>query len=230
MAKQEIKLDAQPRVAKGSKAAGRLRRTGVIPAAVNMIGGDTTLVKFKAHDFEKMLRSHASEQFIVSIVLDGKNIPALVREVQRDVINENATHVDFCEVSRDEKINLSIPIVLLGEPVGVSKGGGMLEQSIREVEVACLPQDVVEQFEFNTSELDLGGSVSVSDLKISEDFTLYTSEDTVIATVIDPAAAAAKAEAEAEAAEAAAAEAEAEAAEAEEGAEPADGQARKSAE
>ena len=138
----------------------------------------------------------------MTLVLDGEEIPALLREVQHDVLNGAAIHVDFGEVSLDEKIHVSIPVVLLGEPVGVSKGGGMLEQAVREVEVACLPRDVVEHFEIDTSKLDLGESLFVRDLNLSEGYSLYTSEDTAVATVIDPAAAAAKAEAaEGEAAE-----------------------------
>lgn len=196
MAKDDIKIEVQSRVAQGSNAAGRLRRAGTIPAAINRIKGDTTLVKFNAHTFEGLLRRHTSEQFIVTLVLDGLSIPALVREVQHDVINGTAVHVDFCEISLDENVNVSIPIVLLGEPVGVRDFGGMLEQSAREVEVACLPRDVVEQFEIDTSELGVGESLFVHDLKLGEEFTLLTDEETTVASVIDPAAAAARSERE----------------------------------
>ncbi len=198
MAKEEIKLMAEPREADGSKAAGRLRRSGLIPAAINRIGGDTTLVKFDAHTFENILRHHTSEHFIVTIVLDGAEIPVLLKEVQHDVISGKPIHVDFVEIALDEKINVSIPIVLLGEPVGVRTGGGMLEHSLREIEVACLPGDVVEQFDVDTSGLDLGESLFVGDMKLGVEYTVYTSEDTPVATVINPAAAAEAAEARSE--------------------------------
>ncbi len=196
MAKEDIKIEVQSRVAEGSKAAGRLRRAGTIPAAINRIKGDTTLVKFNAHTFEGLLRRHTSEQFIVTLVLDGGDIPTLVREVQHDVLKGTAIHVDFCEISLDEEVNVFIPIVLLGEPIGVSEHGGMLEQSAREIEVACLPKDVVEQFEIDTSELGVGESLFVRDLKIGDEYTLLTDEETTVASVIDPAAAAAKSEKE----------------------------------
>ncbi|MFO7937844.1 MAG: 50S ribosomal protein L25 [Kiritimatiellia bacterium] len=198
MAKKEIKLEVQPRIAQGSNAAGRLRRAGMVPAVVDRLGGDTTLVKFDAHTFDGLLRSHTSENFIVTLALDGEEIPVLLREVQHDVIDGTPIHVDFGEVSLDEKIHVSIPVVLLGEPVGVSTGGGMLEQAIREIEVSCLPGDVVEEFSIDTSVLDLGESLFVRDLKLGDKYTLYTSEDAAVATVIDPAVAAARAEAEAE--------------------------------
>ena len=190
MAKEDNKLNAEAREAQGSNAAGRLRRAGMVPAAINRIGGDTTLVKFDAHAFETMLRQHTSEHFIVTLLLDGVEIPALQQEVQHDVLTGKVIHVDFMEISLDEKINVSIPIVLLGEPVGVRTGGGMLEQSLREVEVACLPADVVEQFEVDTSKLELGESLFVRDLQLSAQYTVHTGAETAVATVINPAAAA----------------------------------------
>ncbi len=184
MANEEIKLKAELRVADGSNAAGRLRRTGMIPAAVNRIGGDTTLVKFDAHTFEGMLRHHTSEHFIVTLDLDGEEIPTLMREVQHNVMTGDTIHVDFGEVSLTEKIHVTIPVVLVGDPVGVRVGGGVLEHLVREVEVACLPKDVVEKFEVDTSELEIGHALYVRDLNLSDAYTVYTSLDQAVATVV----------------------------------------------
>lgn len=187
MANEQIKLKAELRVAEGSNAAGRLRRAGMIPAAVNRSGGDTTLVKFDAHTFEGLLRQHTSEHFIVTLDLDGEVIPALPREVQRNVITGNTIHVDFIEVSLTEKITITIPVELLGDPVGVRVNGGILEHLLREVEVECLPADMVERFTIDTSELEIGDVLYVSDLKLSNAYTVVnTSEDQAVATVVSP--------------------------------------------
>lgn len=186
MANEQIKLKAELRVAEGSNAAGRLRRAGLIPAAVNRSGGDTTLVKFDAHTFEGLLRQHTSEHFIVTLDLDGEMIPTLPREVQRNVMTGNTIHVDFVEVSLTEKITITIPIELTGEPVGVRVGGGILEHLLREVEVACLPGDVVERFTIDTSELEIGQVLYVSDLKLSDAYTVHTDVDQGVATVVNP--------------------------------------------
>ncbi|MFA7172918.1 MAG: 50S ribosomal protein L25 [Kiritimatiellia bacterium] len=187
MANEQIKLKTELRVAEGSNAAGRLRRAGMIPAAVNRSGGDTTLVKFDAHTFEGLLRQHTSEHFIVTLDLDGEMIPTLPREVQRNVITGNTIHVDFIEVSLTEKITITIPVELLGEPVGVRVSGGILEHLLREVEVACLPGDVVERFTVDTSKLEIGEVLYVSDLKLSDAYTVVnTSEDQAVATVVSP--------------------------------------------
>ncbi|MDA3926298.1 MAG: 50S ribosomal protein L25 [Kiritimatiellae bacterium] len=188
MAKEEIKLKAELRVAQGSKAAGRLRRVGMIPAAVNRIGGDTTLVKFDAHTFEGMLRHHTSEHFIVKLDLDGEVISTLMREVQHNVMTGDAIHVDLGEVSLTDKIHVTIPVKLFGEPKGVRVSGGILEHLVREVEVACLPNDVVEKFEIDTSELQIGQALRVRDLNIGDKYTLYTDLDKRVAIVVNPAA------------------------------------------
>jgi len=188
MAKEEIKLKAELRVAQGSNAAGRLRRTGIIPAAVNRIGGDTTLVKFDAHTFEGMLRHHTGEHFIVTLALDGEDIPVLLREVQHNVMTDAVIHVDFGEVSLTEKIHVTIPVELFGEPEGVRVGGGILEHLVREVEVECLPGDVVEKFELDTSALEIGGALAVRDLNISDAYTVHTGLDIQVATVVNPVA------------------------------------------
>ena len=95
MANEQIKLKAEPRTEQGSVAVGRLRRSGSIPAAVNRIGGDTTLVKLNTHAFVIMLRHHESEQMLVTLDLDGQEIPALMREVQYDVMTGHPIHADF---------------------------------------------------------------------------------------------------------------------------------------
>ena len=139
MANEQIRMKAELRAEQGSSAAGRLRRAGSVPAAVNRIEGGTTLVKFDAHAFKAMLRHHASDQMLVMLELDGTDIPALMREVQYDVVTGAPIHVDFGEVSLTKKIRVSIPVHLLGEPEGVKVEGGILQQQIRTVDVDCLP-------------------------------------------------------------------------------------------
>jgi len=189
MANEQIKLKAEPRTEQGSVAVGRLRRSGSIPAAVNRIGGDTTLVKLNTHAFVIMLRHHASEQMLVSLDLDGQEIPALMREVQYDVMTGHPIHADFGEISLSKKIRVSIPLHLAGEPEGVKLGGGILQQMLRSVEVECLPNEIIDAFNVDVSKLKVGQSIFVRDLTLGDAYTLFTGEDDVIATVAAPAGA-----------------------------------------
>jgi len=186
MANEQIKMKAEPRTEQGSVAAGRLRRAGSIPAAVNRIGGDTTLVKLDAHAFTNMLRHHAAEQMLVTLDLDGQEVPALMREVQYDVMTGAPIHVDFGEVSLSETVRVAISLHLKGEPEGVKTGGGILQQMLRSVEVECLPNEIIDAFNVDVSALKTGQSVFVRDLKLGDAYTLITGADAVIATVAAP--------------------------------------------
>jgi len=188
MANEEIRMKAELRTEQGSCAAGRLRRAGTVPAAVNRIEGGTTLVKFDAHAFNALLRHHASEHVLVTLELDGKDIPALMREIQHDVITGAPIHVDFGEVSLTKKIRVTIPVRLLGEPEGVKVGGGILQQSIRAIEVDCLPMDIVEHFDVDVSALKLDQSLFVRELKLDEKYVIITTKDIPVATVVAAAA------------------------------------------
>ena len=188
MANEQIKMKAEPRAEQGSCAVGRLRRAGSLPAAVNRIEGGTTLVKFDAHAFKIMLRHHTSEHVLVMLELDGKEVPALMRELQYDVITGDPIHVDFGEVSLTKKLRVSIPLQVLGEPEGVKLEGGILQQNLRTIDVDCLPTEIVEKFTVDVSALKLGQSLFVRDLKLGDKFTVITHKEVPVATVVSAAA------------------------------------------
>lgn len=204
MSKEQIKIKVETRTEHGSGAAGRLRRAGSVPAAVNRIEGGTTLVKLDAHAFTFMLRQHASKQMLVTLELDGKDIPSLMREVQYDVMTGAPIHVDFGEVSLSKKIRVSIPVRLTGEPEGVKLDGGILEQMIRTIDVECLPTDMVEAFDADVSGLKLNQTLFVRDLKIGDQYILITGKNVALANVAAPEEEEATASSEAATAESAA--------------------------
>jgi len=190
MSNEEIRLNAELRDAseQGSRPAGRLRRAGLIPGAVSRIGGGTSLVKFDAHTFIMALRHHASEHVLVTLLLDDQAVPALIREVQRHVLTGKPIHVDFGEISLTKRIRVSIPIHLMGEPEGVRLGGCVLEQTLRAVEVDCLPTDMVERFEVDVSALKQAQSLFVRDLLLGDKYTVTTQRDLPVASVVSVAA------------------------------------------
>ena len=186
MANEQIRLKAEARTEQGSAAARRLRRAGNIPAAVNRIGGDTTLVKLDAHAFNLMLRHHESEHMLVTLELDGQDVLALLREIQHDVLTGKPTHIDFGEVSMTKKLRVSIPLHITGEPEGVKLGGGILAQMLREIEVDCLPSDIVESFTIDVSALKVDQSLFVHDLQLGEQYSIFTGKELVVASVTKP--------------------------------------------
>ena len=181
---KEIKIKADQRQEQGSGAVRRLRRKGLVPAAMNRIAGGSTLMQLNAHEFENMLRHHSSNQLLVTIDLNGQDLPALLREIQTDVMTGHVIHADFGEISLTRKLRVSIGLRLVGEPEGVKNEGGILEQTSRQVEVECLPADMVEFFSVDVSQLKLGQSLAVRDLNLGDKYTLISHADVSVATIV----------------------------------------------
>jgi large subunit ribosomal protein L25 len=184
---EQIKFKASERAEVGSAAVRRLRRAGMLPGSVmRMNKGGTLLVKMDTHEFMMAVRGRSSKQMLVTLEMDGKDVPALMREKQNDVLSGMPIHVDFSEVSLTEKVRVVVPVVLTGEPVGVKIGGGVLAQVLRNVEVECLPTDIVEKFTVDISKLGLDESLFVRDLQLGDKYTLVTRGEFAVAVVKAP--------------------------------------------
>lgn len=183
----QIRIKAGLRTEQGTGAVRRLRRTGMIPGSImKMKGGGTELIKLPQHGFMMAMRGHASKQLLVTLDMDGKEVPALMREMQNDVLAGTPIHVDFSEVSLSEKVRVTVPVYLVGEAVGVKLGGGVLEQVLRTVDVECLPTDIAEKFEIDVSALGLDQTLFVRDLNLGEKQTVVTRGELAVATVKAP--------------------------------------------
>ena len=183
----QIRIKAEPRTEQGTGAVRRLRKTGMIPGSVmKMKKGGTELIKLPLHDFMMAMRGRASKQLLVTLDMNGTDVPALMREMQNDVLKGTPIHVDFSEVSLTEKVRVTVPLYLVGESVGVKIGGGVLEQTLRAVEVDCLPTDIAEKFEIDVTNLGLDQTLFVRDLNLGEKQTIVTRGEVPVAVVKAP--------------------------------------------
>jgi large subunit ribosomal protein L25 len=184
----QIRIKAELRTEKGTGAVRRLRRSGKIPASVMKIKkGGTELVKIPEHDFMMAMRGRTGKQVLVTLDLDGKDVPALLREMQNDVLKGTPIHVDFSEVSLSEKVRITVPVYLVGESVGVKIGGGILQQVLRTIDIDCLPTDIPEKFDLDISQLGLDQTMFVRDLNLGEKYTIVTRGELAVAVVKAPA-------------------------------------------
>ena len=183
----QIKIKAEARTEQGTGAVRRLRRSGMIPGSVmKMKKGGTELIKLPAHDFMMAMRGRASKQLLVTLDMNGTEVPALMREMQNDVLKGTPIHVDFSEVSLTEKVRVTVPVSLVGESVGVKLGGGVLEQVLRTIDIDCLPTDIPEKFDVDVSALDLDQTMFVRDLKLDAKYTVVTRGEFALAVVKAP--------------------------------------------
>ena len=183
----QIRIKAEARAEQGTGAVRRLRRTGMIPGSVmKMKKGGTELVKLPEHDFMMAMRGRTGKQVLVTLDMDGREIPALLREMQNDVLKGTPIHVDFSEGSRSEKVRVTVPLSLVGEAKGVKIGGGVLEQVLRTIDIDVLPTDIPEKFDIDVSALDLDQTLFVRDLKLGDQYTVVTRGELALAVVKAP--------------------------------------------
>jgi large subunit ribosomal protein L25 len=172
----EIVLAAQPRDAKGSKAAARLRKKGRIPGVVYGHKEATVAVSVGAEELDRAIRvQHAR---VLELDLAGKKETVLIRELQWDYLGRDMVHIDFARVSKDEKVKVLVPIELRNTPKNT--GGGVLEQPLHQVHVECLAVAIPEAIRVDITNLLLGEPIHVSDLKLPEGVTVLEGKEMVV--------------------------------------------------
>lgn len=140
------------------------------------------------HDFKMALKGHASEHLIMDLDVEGEQgHKVLLKDVQHHPVSGRVLHADFHEVSMTKKLRVEIPITLVGDPVGVTQMGGILEHILRSVEVECLPADILEHVDIDVGNLSIGDSVTVGDIKLDmAKYTIISDESLAVATVAAP--------------------------------------------
>ncbi len=182
----DSKLVAKIRDVSGSGAARRMRRAGTVPAVLNNHKCESQLLELNTHAFDQMLRHHAGENLILDLVVEDREPKkVLLTEVQRDNLTGAILHADLMEISMTEKIQISVPIELVGEAHGVHEGG-MLDHLLRTIDVECLPGDVVDCIEVDVTRLGMSETYLAGDVSLPEGMTLVTAPDVAVAAVLTP--------------------------------------------
>ncbi|MDX1582867.1 MAG: 50S ribosomal protein L25 [Thermoanaerobaculia bacterium] len=184
----ELTLEVQRREETGKSAVKRLRREGIVPAVVYGGDRDTVTIKVNGRMITDLLT--ASEHGIRSVFLlklsdTDKSRHAMIRDYQVDPMTRELKHVDFIRVNMDETVNIEIPIQTVGMAKG-QKTGGVVDFVMREMEVECLPGLIPDEIEIDISELDVGDSLRIADLKLPEGVKSLEDEERVVVTVTLP--------------------------------------------
>jgi large subunit ribosomal protein L25 len=139
---------------------------------------------------EQLIRTGAGENVIIDLAIEtGESTlshRAMLKEIQMDPVKRTVLHVDLYEISMDKKIEVEVPITLTGTAKGVSDEGGILQQVSRTLEISCLPDNIPDAFELDVTDLNIGDSLHVSDLKIPSDIEVLVEDELTIATVVPP--------------------------------------------
>ncbi len=183
---ERVTLTAEKRLEHGKGAARALRRAGMVPATLYREGRAQS-IKLNKKDLARLINTVAGEQVMVDLnFTDGDKKLALLKDYQVDPLKKELLHTDFFEVSLTEKVRITVHVSTVGEPIGVKRDAGILQHTLREIEIECLPDKIPGKIEVEISKLEVGQSIHVSDLKIAEGIKIITDPGDVIVTVIAP--------------------------------------------
>ena len=175
-------LKVEIREESGKGHSKKLRRQGKIPGVFYSKGSES--IPFVC-DLKELKDIKHYETSVLTVMLDGKKVNGLVREIQYDPVTDRIIHIDIMGIELTKEVHVGVPIVIKGTPEGVRAFGGILENITREIEVECLPADIPEHIEIDVSELNIGQSIHVGDLKI-EKAKIITKPEFAVVTVVPP--------------------------------------------
>ena len=162
----EITLAAEVGRPLGSSATRRLRREGRIPGVVYGHGTDPVPVSVEARELRVALSGESGTNSLLSLRAGEQTFLTLARELQRHPVKGTVIHVDFQIVRRDEVIAAQVQVSLVGEALEVHHGDGLVDQQLFALSVHARPADIPTVVEIDISELVIGGSIRVADLKL----------------------------------------------------------------
>jgi large subunit ribosomal protein L25 len=179
---EKVVLKATKREVIG-KQVKAMRREGKLPAVIYGRHLEPISISLEAHSAGLAL-SKVSASSLVTLEVDGKEYPALVRERQRDYIKGVLTHVDFLAVDMNEKLRTSVGLAFVGVSPAVKDYNGILVHNLERLEVECLPGDLPERINVDISLLkQIGDIFRVKDLTISDKIRILADEEETIAVV-----------------------------------------------
>ena len=181
-----VSLSANSRDATGKGAARTLRSQGQVPAVIYGHGRDPQPLALNARDLDKMLSHIQAESTVIEVTVGGQTAKTLIREIQRHPIRRQILHVDFQALVAGEKVTVSIPILLIGVPEGVRLGGGVLDQTLRELEIEVDPSNIPDHVELDVTNMVIGDSKHVSDLSLPPGVEVLDDAETSVAVVAAP--------------------------------------------
>jgi large subunit ribosomal protein L25 len=185
MAEQkDITVRAKAREGRGKNDARRARRVGMVPVSVYGGEGGTVAALAPLRDLAAILRSESGRNTIFTIDIEGIGASEVMfHERQIDPVRGRLIHADLTRLVKGQKIEVTVPLHLTGEPFGVREEEGVLEQIIREIEIRCEPREIPDVINVDVSGLGVHDVLHISDIQVAEGIEILDAPDTVIATV-----------------------------------------------
>jgi len=182
--KKEIIVRATSREGRGKNDARRARRDGQVPLTIYGGKGEAVAALAPLRELAAILRSDTGRNTILTLDVEGVGASEVMfQERQIDPVRGRLIHADFKRLVKGEKIEATVPLRLVGEPIGVREQSGVLEQIVREVEIRCEPREIPEHIDVDVTNLGVHDVLHVSDIPVLPGVEILAGADTVIATI-----------------------------------------------
>jgi len=180
----EVLLKAEKRTDLKRSASKQMRKAGFIPGV--FYGAGEKSVAIRSNELALKPIVFSSESQIVNLELEGESKPysCILKDVQFDPVSGKMVHFDLLCLKEGEKINIEVSIILKGSAIGVREGG-LVQHSLYKVEVLCLPQNIPPHIDIDITNLAIGDSVKISDIKI-EGVEFLNDQNASIVSVVPP--------------------------------------------
>jgi large subunit ribosomal protein L25 len=186
---KDLLVEVTPRETFGKNASRRMRRAGQIPAILYGADKGPVPLTVDPSQIERILHSESGANTLFRLGLAGteKQRFVMIKDYQVDPVKGELMHADFVRIKMDQVVEISVPIRIVGEAVGVKVDGGILEHVTRSIEVSCLPTNIPEHIDVDVSNLKIGESIKVSDLQATDQYTMLSDTGQTLVVCAAPA-------------------------------------------
>jgi len=177
-------LSVKKREAGHRSTLTQLRKGGAIPAVIYGYSLDSTPISISEKEFRKSIQKNG-QNGVFSMELDGKKVNVVVSEIQQCSMKDEVNHIDFLAINMSEVIESEVPIKLVGESVGISVGGILMQPNL-DVKIKVKPADIPEAIEVDITELKIGETITVADIRDKIEFDIISENDHTLVTIMAP--------------------------------------------
>ncbi len=179
-----ITIHAETRTEISKRASKGLRAAGKIPAVIYGITAESVPIAVSLADIKGILKSENKDNSILRITQGEKaKFDAMIKEIQYDYLSDHIIHVDFIRIDLNKSVDVEVPVLLEGEPVGVKTEDGLLEFIHRQILVRSLPTRIPKEIRIDVTGLHLNQSIKVENLEKNEAYQVISPANTVICAV-----------------------------------------------
>jgi large subunit ribosomal protein L25 len=182
----QITLTAQTGRATGSPASRRLRTEDLIPGVIYGQGMTPISLSVVRRDLRLAINNPAGMNTLLSLSVDGKKYPAIIKQIQRHPIRRTVSHIDFFQVNLKEDVTIAVPVRLDGEAKAVISAGGLVDPSMDTIEVTCTPGNMPNEIVIDISAMQPGDVLRIADLVLPAGVVATGDPDTAVATTMMP--------------------------------------------